>query len=204
MTHTSLPPAKASPSAPRCFEKTAFASPPGASETESTSRPSGTSGDASWGSSANKLPPPTTTSLGRWSFARDSGGVLFCTSVAALAMPMGVTGAAEGAGGPELEASWQAAGEWRPGRTRGRRNASEAWRQRLSRKSGGRGARGVALTSPKGAGRTLARYRTALGSARETGACLDVAVALGYVETVDPVLVGKISEVQAMLVALVR
>jgi len=33
---------------------------------------------------------------------------LFCTNVAALAMPMGVTGAAEGAGGPELEASWQA------------------------------------------------------------------------------------------------
>jgi hypothetical protein len=33
---------------------------------------------------------------------------LFCTSVAALAMPKGVTGAAEGAGAPELEASWQA------------------------------------------------------------------------------------------------
>jgi four helix bundle protein len=71
-----------------------------------------------------------------------------------------------------------------------------------------RAASSVALNIAEGSGShggtRLARYRTALGSARETGACLDVAVALGYVERVDPALAGKLSEVQAMLVALVR
>jgi four helix bundle protein len=71
-----------------------------------------------------------------------------------------------------------------------------------------RAASSVALNIAEGSGShggtRLARYRTALGSARETGACLDVAVALGYVERVDPALTGKIGEVQAMLVALVR
>src|ERR1700722_4560441 len=71
-----------------------------------------------------------------------------------------------------------------------------------------RAASSVALNIAEGSGShggtRLARYRTALGSARETGACLDVAVALGYVERVDPALVGKIGEVQAMLFALVR
>ena len=71
-----------------------------------------------------------------------------------------------------------------------------------------RAASSVALNVAEGSGShggtRLARYRTALGSARETGACLDVAVALGYVDRVDPALTGKISEVQAMLVALVR
>src|SRR5579863_369626 len=71
-----------------------------------------------------------------------------------------------------------------------------------------RAASSVALNIAEGSGShggtRLARYRTALGSARETGACLDVAVALGYVERVDPALTGKISEVQAMLVGLVR
>jgi four helix bundle protein len=50
----------------------------------------------------------------------------------------------------------------------------------------------------------LARYRTALGSARETVACLDVATALGYVEGVDEPLASQLNSVQAMLVALVR
>ncbi len=52
-----------------------------------------------------------------------------------------------------------------------------------------RAASSVALNIQEGSGShggtRLARYRTALGSARETGACLDVALALGYVERVD-------------------
>jgi hypothetical protein len=50
----------------------------------------------------------------------------------------------------------------------------------------------------------LARYRTPLGSARETGACLDVAVALGYVEGVDAELLTHLDRVRAMLGRLVR
>jgi four helix bundle protein len=71
-----------------------------------------------------------------------------------------------------------------------------------------RAASSVALNIAEGSGShggtRLARYRTAMGSARETEACLDVAVALGYVGTVDPALTGKLGEVQAMLAALVR
>ena len=44
----------------------------------------------------------------------------------------------------------------------------------------------------------------ALGSARETGAFLDVAMALGYVEGVDPALRDKLDHVQATLVNNVR
>jgi four helix bundle protein len=44
----------------------------------------------------------------------------------------------------------------------------------------------------------------ALGSARETEACLDVALALGYVGALDGRLLQSLSEVQAMLVGLVR
>jgi len=50
----------------------------------------------------------------------------------------------------------------------------------------------------------VARYRTALGSARETGACLDVAVAMRYVARVDAELLEQLDEVRAMLAALVR
>jgi four helix bundle protein len=53
-------------------------------------------------------------------------------------------------------------------------------------------------------GTRLARYRTALGSARETGACLDVAVALGYVEEVDAGVLAQLDEVRAMLATMVR
>ena len=71
-----------------------------------------------------------------------------------------------------------------------------------------RAASSVALNIQEGSGShggtRLARYRTALGSARETGACLDVALALGYVERVDAELLDQLSQVQAMLVALVR
>jgi four helix bundle protein len=71
-----------------------------------------------------------------------------------------------------------------------------------------RAASSVALNIQEGSGShggtRLARYRTALGSARETGACLDVAMALGYVERVDAELLEQLNQVQAMLVALVR
>ncbi len=71
-----------------------------------------------------------------------------------------------------------------------------------------RAASSVALNIAEGSGShggtRLARYRTALGSARETSACLDVAVALGHVEGVDRALRASLNEVQAMLVALVR
>jgi four helix bundle protein len=71
-----------------------------------------------------------------------------------------------------------------------------------------RAASSVALNLAEGSGShggtRTARYRTALGSARETGACLDVALALGYVERVDGELQEQLNQVQAMLVALVR
>ncbi len=44
------------------------------------------------------------------------------------------------------------------------------------------------------------RYRNALGSARETGACLDVAIALGYVQRVDAQLLDALDHVRATLV----
>src|SRR5580704_16344448 len=71
-----------------------------------------------------------------------------------------------------------------------------------------RAASSVALNIAEGSGShggtRLARYRTALGSARETGACLEVAVALGYVESVEEELHGQLDEVRAMLAMLVR
>src|SRR5258708_27497123 len=52
-----------------------------------------------------------------------------------------------------------------------------------------RAASSVALNVAEGSGSSggtrRERYRNALGSARETGACLDVALACGYVEAVD-------------------
>jgi four helix bundle protein len=71
-----------------------------------------------------------------------------------------------------------------------------------------RAASSVALNTAEGSGShggtRLARYRTALGSARETSACLDVAVALGYVEGVDAAVLSQLDEVRAMLATLVR
>jgi hypothetical protein len=43
------------------------------------------------------------------------------------------------------------------------------------------------------------RHRNSLGSARETGACLDAAIALGYVEEVDAVLLDALDRVRATL-----
>ena len=49
-----------------------------------------------------------------------------------------------------------------------------------------------------------ARYHTALGSARETWACLEVAEAAGYVKAVDPELVRRLDQVVGSLVRLVE
>jgi hypothetical protein len=48
------------------------------------------------------------------------------------------------------------------------------------------------------------RYRNALGSARETGACIDVAQALGYVDEVDPTLLDALDQIRATLFRVVR
>jgi four helix bundle protein len=72
------------------------------------------------------------------------------------------------------------------------------------RRAGSSVALNIAEGSGSHGGTRLARYRTALGSARETGACLDVAVALGYVEEVDARVLSQLDEVRAMLARLVR
>ena len=48
-----------------------------------------------------------------------------------------------------------------------------------------------------------ARYHSALGSARETLSCLEVAYALGYIKTLDPALVAKLDRIIGTLVRLV-
>lgn len=47
-----------------------------------------------------------------------------------------------------------------------------------------------------------ARYHTALGSARETLSCLEVALALGYVGALDAAVVEKLHRVIGTLVRL--
>ena len=67
-----------------------------------------------------------------------------------------------------------------------------------------RAAASVALNVQEGSGShggtRRERYRNALGSARETGACLDVAMALGYVERVDAGILDALDKVRATLV----
>jgi four helix bundle protein len=48
------------------------------------------------------------------------------------------------------------------------------------------------------------RYSNALGSARETTACLDAALALGYVDSLDADMLDAIDHVIAVLVKNVR
>ena len=48
------------------------------------------------------------------------------------------------------------------------------------------------------------RYQNALGSARETGACLDVAMALGYVRGLDAGVRGRLDFICGTLVKNVR
>ncbi|HEY1694220.1 MAG TPA: four helix bundle protein, partial [Polyangiaceae bacterium] len=71
-----------------------------------------------------------------------------------------------------------------------------------------RAATSVALNCSEGSGCSggtrRERYRNALGSARETAACLDSALALGYVDGVDAGLLDKIDHVRAVLVKNVR
>ncbi len=71
-----------------------------------------------------------------------------------------------------------------------------------------RASASVALNVSEGSGchggTRTERYRNALGSARETGACLDVADALGYVSRVDAALLDQLDHVRATLVKNVR
>jgi four helix bundle protein len=66
-----------------------------------------------------------------------------------------------------------------------------------------RAATSIALNCSEGSGSNggtrRERYRNALGSARETGACLDAAVALGYLESVDAGLLDQLDHVRAVL-----
>jgi four helix bundle protein len=48
------------------------------------------------------------------------------------------------------------------------------------------------------------RYHTALGSARETWSCLEVAEAAGYLEPLEPALVERLNRVTGTLVRLVE
>ena len=71
-----------------------------------------------------------------------------------------------------------------------------------------RAAGSVALNVAEGCGcnggTRRERYLNALGSARETGACLDVALAFGYVDSVDAALIDKLDHVRATLAKTVR
>jgi four helix bundle protein len=71
-----------------------------------------------------------------------------------------------------------------------------------------RAATSVPLNLHEGAysqgGNTRARFHTALGSAAEVRACLDVAEALGYLEKIDPGLRDTLDRVVATLHRLAR
>ena len=67
-----------------------------------------------------------------------------------------------------------------------------------------RAASSIALNVSEGSGchggTRRERYRNALGSARETGACIDVALAFAYVEEVDVQLLDALDHIRATLV----
>ena len=71
-----------------------------------------------------------------------------------------------------------------------------------------RAASSIALNTSEGSGCSggtrRERYRNALGSARETGACLDVARAFGYVDDVDAKLLDTLDHIRATLFSVVR
>ena len=71
-----------------------------------------------------------------------------------------------------------------------------------------RSASSIALNLSEGSGSRggtrRERYQNALGSAREVSACLDVAEALGYVESFDAALRDRLDHVRATLVKIVR
>jgi four helix bundle protein len=64
----------------------------------------------------------------------------------------------------------------------------------------------IALNTQEGSGSRggtrRERYRNALGSAREAGACLDVAIALRYVPEVDGALLDQLDSIRAVLATL--
>ena len=62
----------------------------------------------------------------------------------------------------------------------------------------------VAEGSGGRAGTRTARYRDALGSARETLANLEVAEAIGYVGRLDPALLDRLDHIIGTLVAVTR
>ncbi len=66
----------------------------------------------------------------------------------------------------------------------------------------------IALNAQEGSGSRggtrRERYRNALGSAREAGACLDVAIALGYLPEVDEGLLKQLDSIRAVLATLAR
>jgi hypothetical protein len=61
----------------------------------------------------------------------------------------------------------------------------------------------IAFLAKTRLGSPIVRYRSALGSARETMACLDVAVALGYVESVDAQIRESLESVRRVLTSVV-
>ena len=71
-----------------------------------------------------------------------------------------------------------------------------------------RASSSIALNVSEGsgsrAGTRRERYCTALGSARETTSCLDVAEALGYLESIDATLRDRLDHVRATLVKIVK
>jgi four helix bundle protein len=67
---------------------------------------------------------------------------------------------------------------------------------------------GIVLNIAEGSGSKggtrLERYRNALGSAKETRACIDAAEAQGYVTSIDPKIHAGLREVIGTLVNIVR
>ena len=70
---------------------------------------------------------------------------------------------------------------------------------RQLRRASGSIALNLAEGSGSHGGTRRERYRNALGSARETGACLDVAQALGYMHSVDDALLNRLDHVRATI-----
>ena len=58
-------------------------------------------------------------------------------------------------------------------------------------------------TYSRGKNRSV-RYHTALGSARETWSCLEVAAAAGYIRPLEPALLARLSQITGTLVRLVE
>ena len=71
-----------------------------------------------------------------------------------------------------------------------------------------RAATSIVLNTAEACGNTggtrRERFRSALGSAQESVACIDAAVALGYIEGVEAGLLDKLDHVRAVLVKVAR